>query len=263
MHLRTSREALVLSCSRLSKIGDQSGWYNALNYYDIRILFILVYYYVLTTQMDLPIIPTIKDSYNLVHEQTVDYNQSMAGSFIVEILLWIYYLSFSFLLVCLVVWSFLMMSVNRITCFFSDGYFCEMTSQTMSWVDQHRNDFFRSTYGYDPTLAIDERYLLFSGIMLRRDISYVFSYNAKWQVYVMYIRQQYEAIILLPLTLSTSTSPLWPPNGFIMTIMVFLFIVGVHFFILLFGIPYALFFRLKKLTISFKAYSKLYVKFYG
>ena len=140
--------------------------------------------------MSLPIIPKITDAYNLVHEQTADYNQSMAGSFIVEILLWVSYLKFSFLQMCLVGWSFLMMSINRVTCFFSDVYFCEMMSPTMSRVDCRRNDFFRSTYGYDPTLAIDERYLFFSGLMLRRDISYVFSCNSKWQVYVIYVRQQ-------------------------------------------------------------------------
>ena len=236
---------MVRGGSGLSKIGGLSSWYNACINYGLRIMFILVYYYVLTTQMAQPILPKIKNAYDFINERDVDYDQSVPGSFIVELLEWISWVENSILRMCFLGWSFLMMSVNGVMCFFCDGYFCDIPSPKISRSDRRRYKVFHATYESDPLLAVDERYLLFSGLMLSKAISYVFSCNAKWQVYVTNIRQQYEAIILLPLTLSTSASPLWPPDGFIMAIVVFLFIVGVHLFILFFGVIYIVFFRFK------------------
>ena len=62
----------------------------------------------------------------------------------------------------------------------------------------------------------------------------------------MNVRLQYEAIIWLPINLSTSVSPLWPPDGVIMAILVLFFIVGVHLFLLILGIYHAIFFKIKK-----------------
>ena len=62
----------------------------------------------------------------------------------------------------------------------------------------------------------------------------------------MNVRLQYKAIIWLPINLSTSISPLWPPDGVIMAILVFFFIVGVHLFLLILGISHAIFFKIKK-----------------
>ena len=236
---------MVRGGSRLFKIGGPSGWYNECINYGLRIVFILVYYYALTTQMAQPILPTNTNAYVLINEREVDYDQSVAGSFMVELLEWIAWVESSILRMCFLVWSFLMKSMSGVMSFFCDGYFCDIMLPQISRSDRRRVQVFRSTYVDDPLLAVDERYLLFSGLMLSREISYVFSCNAKWQVYVTNIRQQYEAIILLPLTLSTSVSPLWPPNGIIMAIMVFLAIIGVQLFILFFGVIYIIFFRFK------------------
>ena len=62
------------------------------------------------------------------------------------------------------------------------------------------------------------------------------------------VHLQYYEIIQLPLYLSTSASLLWPPDGIIMAALVLFFILGFHFIILIFGVSYALFSRLKKIS---------------
>ena len=80
---------MVRGGSGLSKIGGLSSWYNACINYGLRIMFILVYYYVLTTQMVQPILPTNANTYIFINEHEVDYDQSVAVSFMVELLEWI------------------------------------------------------------------------------------------------------------------------------------------------------------------------------
>ena len=105
---------MVRGGSGLSKIGGLSSWYNACINYGLRIMFILVYYYVLTTQMAQPILPTIKNAYDLINEREVDYDRSVPGSFFVELLEWISWVENSILRMCFLGWSFLMMSMNGI-----------------------------------------------------------------------------------------------------------------------------------------------------
>ena len=49
----------------------------------------------------------------------------------------------------------------------------------------------------------------------------------------MNIRLQYEEMIQSPFYFSTSVYPLWPPDGFIMAILMLLFILGCHLVILI------------------------------
>ena len=82
-----------------------------------------------------------------------------------------------------------MMPMSGAMSFFCDGYFCDIMLPQISRSDRRRFQVFCSTYADDPLLAVDECYLLFSGLMLSRAISYVFLCNGKWQIYVTNIRQ--------------------------------------------------------------------------
>jgi len=210
---------------------------------------------VLTTQTALPILPTITTAIELIKDGTVDYDQSMAGSFIVELLAWYSWLRFKSFYYFYLGWIYVMSSLGGTPAYISDCYYCDITSPKMNRKNHRRIKDFYSTYGYDPFVAVDERYLYFAGLMLLRTVSYLFTCNAKWQVYIRSVRLQFDEILRLPLCLSTSASPLWPPDGIIMAILVLFFILGFHFFILLVSVPYALFSKLKRVLFF---YSSLY-----
>ena len=86
---------MVRGSSRLGKIGGHSGWWNTSNCYGLQIMFYLVYHYVLTHHMVIPLLPTIMTTIKLIKEGTDNYNQSMVGSLIVELSGWISWLQFS------------------------------------------------------------------------------------------------------------------------------------------------------------------------
>ena len=137
---------------------------------------------------------------------------------------WISWSQFSFCYVYSLGVTYFAKSFFGAVTYCSDGYFCDITSPVICRTNVHKLQKFTSTYGYDPFVAVDQQYLYFSVFMLYYTMSYLFSSNVQWQVYVTQIRQHYEAILRSPVHLLSSASPLWPPDGFIMAILVlFLF----------------------------------------
>ena len=210
-----------------------------------------------------PILPTITTAFNFIDNGIVDYNQSIAGSLIVELSGWISCWQFCYAYISYLGWRFLMMSLSGSLAYFSNGYYQDITSPTICCTNRRKLQIFNSTYGYDPFVAVDQQYLYFAGLMLSCTVSYLFSCNAKWQVYMRNICKQYEEILRLPGYLITSASPLWPPDGFIMATLVLFFILGFHFILLVFGVCFALFSRMKKLKNLVSVLFQIIITLYG
>ena len=143
-------------------------------------MFILVYNYVLTNFMAQPLPSPITNAFTLISERTVDYDQSMAGSFVVELSGWISWLQFFFLHVVYLGWSSFVLSLSGFVAYVSNSYLRDVTSSMSSHMDFCKLMVFRSTYKYHPFVAVDQRCLYFAGLMISRTVSYIFLSNVKW-----------------------------------------------------------------------------------
>ena len=175
---------MVRGGSRLGKLGGPNSWWDAIIFYGLQISFYLVYYLVLPIRTAQPILPTITTAFNFIDNGIVDYDQSIAGSLIVELSGWISCWQFCYAYISYLGWRFLMMSLSGSLAYFSNGYYQDITSPTICRTNRRKLQIFNSTYGYDPFVAVDQQYLYFAGLMLSCTVSYLFSCNAKWQVYM-------------------------------------------------------------------------------
>ena len=76
---------MVRGGSRLGKLGGPNSWWDAIIFYGLQISFYLVYYLVLPIRTAQPILPTITTAFNFIDNGIVDYDQSIAGSLIIEL----------------------------------------------------------------------------------------------------------------------------------------------------------------------------------
>ena len=108
-------------------------------------------------------------------------------------------------------------------------------SPTMSQLHRRRLFWFWLKFGHDPIILVHQQLMILLTFMLSQMVSYLYASTICWSLYVQSLRRQYADIVWLH-TLSTSASPLWPPDGILAAILVLFFILMVHFSILCLGI---------------------------
>ena len=171
---------MVWGCSRLFKLGGPSGWWDTIFTSVLQLMFYLVYFIVLPTRTAQFLPHTTTTAITFLNEGMVDYDRSIAGSFIVELFGWISWLQFSLFYACTFGVHHFVKSFFGAVAYLSDGYFRDITSPIICRANVRKLQSFNSTYGYDPFVAVDQRYLYFSGYMLFRTVSYLFSSNVQW-----------------------------------------------------------------------------------
>ena len=77
-------------------------------------------------------------------------------------------------------------------------------------------------------LAVDQRYVILSGFMLHSYASYLFSCTRQWDVYVSRCILSFHTRMWSVYQHFRITIPMWPPDGYIMMIGIFMSIIIFH-----------------------------------
>ena len=118
-------------------------------------MFYLVYFIVLPTRTAQLLLPTTTTAITLINKGMVDYDRSIAGSFIVELFGWISWSQFSLFYACTLGVHHFVKSFSGAVAYLSDGYFRDITSPIICCANIRKLQVFNSTYRYDLFVAVD------------------------------------------------------------------------------------------------------------
>ena len=80
---------MVRSRAGFGKLGGPSSWWDTIIQYSLQLMFYLVYFIVLPTRTAQPLLPSPTIDIPHFDAGYVDYDRSIVGSFIFELLGWI------------------------------------------------------------------------------------------------------------------------------------------------------------------------------
>ena len=101
--------------------------------------------------------------------------------------------------------------------------------------------------GRMPMMAVDQRYMILSGFVLHRYISFMFSSTIKWEVYVRGLQSHFHFLTWSTYRTFRDNLPAWPPDGYIMAVVVFFGLILFHVVVLVTSVLQIASFRFRKL----------------
>ena len=134
-------------------------------------------------------------------------------------------------------------------------YFCELEPPDDNRRSRRtvRKEFISK--GRMPMMAVDQRYMILSGFVLHRYISFMFSSTIKWEVYVRGLQSNFHFLTWSTYRTFRDNLPAWPPDGYIMAVVVFFGLILFHVVVLVTSVLQITSFRFRKLFLRLHRFS--------